>query len=154
MLDKIQNNENDRKIWRKTKKWIKRKWVCALHIIVLLQFRHFVNSGVRCRVKSIFSAWCRQTASTSQAYKWRSSKEQRGKEWYAHGILKESWRERNFVIVLSCKDGTRGWETVPEVKTELWSGLFSFAIKNGRRWKCVSCGQFVHRSCYTNRGFG
>ena len=41
------------------------------------------------------------------------------------------------VIVVGCKNGTRGWETVPEVKTELWSGLFSFTIKYGRRRKWV-----------------
>ena len=51
----------------------------------------------------------------------RSSMEQKGKGWYAHGILKESLRKRNFVIVLSCKNGTRGWEAVPEVKQSLWS---------------------------------
>ena len=44
--------------------------------------------------------------------------EQKGTGWYAHGILKESLRKRNFVIVLSCKNGTWGREAVPEVKAE------------------------------------
>ena len=66
--------------------------------------------------------------------------EQKGKGWYAHGILKESLRKRNFVIVLSCKNGTWGREAVPEVKTEpLIRALFFYYQK----WTEATMGKLL-----------